>query len=122
MSMTALNMRPRIPLNTREAKQRAMDSCSAWNAHYSPGTRVRVYVIRGEESSAIDTVTTSQAYVSEISARVEVAGRIGGQYLTNVVPQLGHARHPAGESAGVCTLSACLAAVISSELEERSAA
>lgn len=117
------NRRNRIPQNPREARARAEESCEAWNRLYPVGTRVRVYRLLGDESGAVETVTTSQAWVmAGHSAMVSVRGLTGGYYLTNVRPLVGQStnliaelRHELGE---FCQLSGAVAAVIADHLAE----
>ncbi|WP_395736319.1 hypothetical protein [Prosthecobacter sp.] len=109
---------PRIPRNPREARQRAEASCAAWNHAYPVGTRVRVYTrMLGDEQSAIDTTTTSQAWVAGgHSAMVCVRGLSGGYALTHVRPLAGQTGSVSGERAGVFSLEQNVAAEIAEQL------
>jgi len=115
---TLIQTLPRIPRNPKEALARATASCTAWNHHYSVGTKVRVYRILGDESTAIDTTTTSQAWVmGGHSAMVTVHGLSGGHALTHVKPHNGSSPSEKGERAGALRLEQDIAATIAAELE-----
>jgi hypothetical protein len=108
----------RIPRNAQEAKERATGSCSAWNQYYPAGSRVRVYRMLGDESSAIDSTTTSQAWVmGGHSARVMIQGLSGGHCLTHVKPHCGSAKRPLGELATALIVPQETAAAIADQLE-----
>jgi hypothetical protein len=80
----------RIPRNPREAAARATASCTAWNHTYPVGTKVHVYRLLGVEETAIDSTTTSQAWVmGGHSAMVMIHGLSGGYALTHVKPLIG---------------------------------
>ncbi|WP_395753364.1 hypothetical protein [Prosthecobacter sp.] len=107
----------RIPRNPREARQRAEASCAAWNHSYPVGTKVRVYRLLGVEDSAIDTTTTSQAWVAGgHSALVCVKGLTGGHALTHVRPLVGQGTQCEGERAGAFSLDHDIAAEIAEQL------
>lgn len=117
------NRRNRIPQNPREAASRAVESCEAWNRLYPVGTRVRVYRLRGDESGAIDTVTTSQAWVmAGHSAMISVRGLTGGYCLTHVRPLIGQSENKIAELrrelGEFCHLSGAVAAVLADHLAE----
>jgi hypothetical protein len=90
----------------------ARQTCATWNAHFPIGQAVRVYPIYGDESSAFDTVTTSESDLSGASAVVTVQGRAGLWHLTHVKPLIGRVSHPDGESAGVLTLKSAVVMVL----------
>ena len=120
MSNTPSN--PYWPRNQAEARQRAAEraenACAKWNQLYPVGTKVRVYRQRDDESTAIDTTTTSQAWViAGHSTLVSVLGLSGGQPLTHVKPRIGSATHPEGERVAVAFLGHDLGATIATQLE-----
>lgn len=111
-------LRRSIPRNPREALKQAGESCHTWNSLYPVGTRVRVYRLLGIESSAVDTVTTSQAWVmGGHSAMVMVRGLSGGYALTHVRPLMAQHTSSQGERAGAFSLEQEIAAEIAAELE-----
>lgn len=117
------NRRERIPRNPREAAARAAESCEAWNRVYPEGSRVRVYRLLGDEATAIETTTTSQAWVmGGQSAMILVHGLSGGYALTQVRPLVGQTACVLEElehNLGVIThLSGAVAAVIADHLAE----
>lgn len=110
--------RDRIPLSAREVADRAAESCTQWNQRYPVGTAVRAYRLAGIEDTAFNTTTRGQAWVlGKTSAVVNVHGLSDALHLTHVRPLCGHACHAGGVSAGVLTLSQCLAAVVGDQLE-----
>lgn len=118
-----MKTRDRIPQNAGEAKARAEESCEAWNRLYPEGTRVRVYRLLGDESGAIETVTTSEAWVMDgHSAMVKVRGLSGGYCLTHVRPLVGQSTNLVAELRShlmeMHPLSSALAAVIADHLAE----
>lgn len=118
METNTLQRPPRIPRNPKEALERAEASCTAWNRYYTVGTRVRVYRLLGDEASAIDTTTTSEAWVmGGHSAMVMVHGLSGGHALTHVKPHQGATPCIRGERAGALRLNEDIAATIAAELE-----
>lgn len=71
--------------NARRSANNGALTAAQWNSQFSIGTRVRAYPIIGDEDTAFNTKTRSEAWtLGDGSAVVLIEGRTGGYYLNAI--------------------------------------
>lgn len=104
---------PKLDQPTGAALMQSMaaQAVAAWNHTFPIGTKVKVYRIYGDEATAYETTTASEAWVmGGHSAMVKVQGAAGGMALTNVEPLV--SRSEVGGQTNLQQLKDCVKLVL----------